>query len=142
MNLYTIGYEALALSDFLGRLQHAGVSIVVDVRDLPLSRKRGFSKTALSQAVHAASMGYLHIRSLGCPKDIRDRYRTDGDWAAYTTAFLKHLDEQAAAIEDLAALCQTKSAALLCYEADAERCHRTYVARAVAAKLDGDVLHI
>jgi hypothetical protein len=58
------------------------------------------------------------------------------------SAFLMHLSQQATAVTDLASVCESRAAALLCYEADAGRCHRTYVARAVAAVSGGGVLHI
>jgi uncharacterized protein (DUF488 family) len=132
----------VALEDFLRQLQGARVQIVIDVRDVPLSRKRGFSKTALAAALGVAEMEYLHIRNLGCPKPIRDRYRTNKDWSAYTAAFMDHLREQTAAVGELAAVCKTRTAALLCHEADAGFCHRTYVARAAAAISDGGVVHI
>lgn len=142
MNIYTVGYEGLDLEGFLLQLRRSGVRLLVDVRDLPLSRKRGFSKTALAKALGGAGMTYLHIRSLGCPKAIRDQYRVDGDWKAYTAAFLKHLGKQSQAVRELADLCEKRPAALLCYEADAGHCHRTYVARAVAAVSSGRVMHI
>jgi uncharacterized protein (DUF488 family) len=142
VNIYTIGYEGMALEYFLRQLQSARVQIVVDVRDVPLSRKRGFSKTALAAALVGAGMQYLHIRSLGCPKPIRDRYRANKDWDAYTIAFMDHLQGQSAAVGELGAICKARAAALLCYEADAAFCHRTYVARATAAISGGNVLHI
>ncbi len=142
MNIYTIGYEGLAPPEFLRRLRDARVQIVVDVRDVALSRKRGFSKTALASALRDAGVDYLHIRNLGCPKPIRDRYRANGDWKAYTAAFMDHLGNQSVAVGELATVCRDTAAALLCYEADAGFCHRTYVARAVAAISGGGVLHI
>lgn len=143
MNVYTVGYEGVALKQFIERLRLADVQLVVDVRDVPLSRKRGFSKTALSVALSEAGLQYLHIRELGCPKPIRDQYRLDGDWKRYTAAFMAHLRQQAAAVRDLAAVCRRSTAALLCYEADSTRCHRTYVARAVAGVVVGArVVHI
>ncbi len=142
MNVFTVGYEGLELEGFLRQLRRAGVRLLVDVRDLPLSRKRGFSKTALAEALGGAGMAYLHIRRLGCPKAIRDQYRVDGDWKAYTAAFLKHLRKQSQAVRELADLCEKQAAALLCYEADAGLCHRTYVARAVAAMTSAGVMHI
>jgi uncharacterized protein (DUF488 family) len=142
VNIYTVGYEGLALENFLHQLRRARVQIVVDVRDVPLSRKRGFSKTALAAAIRAAGMEYLHIRSLGCPKPIRDQYRASRDWNAYTVAFMDHLREQTDAVSELAAVCKDSTAALLCYEADAGLCHRTYVARAAAAISGGSVSHI
>jgi len=142
MNIYTVGYEGLALEEFLLRLRRARVQTIVDVRDVPLSRKLGFSKTALAAALDGAGIEYLHVRSLGCPKTIRDEYRANRDWDAYTAAFMKHLRKQAVAVSELATLCASRPAALLCYEADAGLCHRTYVARAAAAISGGSVLHI
>ena len=45
--LYTLGYEARILAEFLDRLAQAGVSRLVDVRESPRSRRPGFSKTKL-----------------------------------------------------------------------------------------------
>ncbi|MEX2149490.1 MAG: DUF488 domain-containing protein [Steroidobacteraceae bacterium] len=142
VKIFTVGYEGLELEDFLRQLRRARVWLVVDVRDMPVSRKRGFSKAALAKALGAAGMAYLHVRNLGCPKVIRDQYRADRDWNAYTAAFMKHLRKQSQAVRELADLCEERSAALLCYETDAGLCHRTYVARAVAAMSGGSVLHI
>jgi uncharacterized protein (DUF488 family) len=142
MTIYTVGYEGVSLEDFLQRLRRAHVRLVVDVRGVPLSRKRGFSKTALSAALGAAGLEYRHMRELGCPKPIRDQYRADGDWERYTTAFMIHLHKQKAAVGELAQVCKDLRTALLCYEADPDECHRTYVARAVASLIGGRVEHI
>jgi uncharacterized protein (DUF488 family) len=142
MTIYTAGYEGVSLVQFLERLHRAQVQIVVDVRDVPLSRKPGFSKNALSTALSSAGLEYLHLRELGCPKVIRYRYRADGDWEEYTKAFMVHLRNQKAAINELAKVCARARAALLCYEADPDQCHRTYVAREVSSVLGEDVKHI
>ena len=128
--LYTLGYEGLDVDAFIGRLQDAGVQTVVDVRELPLSRKKGFSKTSLSEKLVAESIAYFHVPSLGCPKDVRDAYRLDRDWARYTRGFMKHLGEQDASVRELAKLAASTTACLMCFEADFSTCHRTYVGRA------------
>lgn len=46
MKLATIGYEGFEQSDFLNVLRDADVETLVDVRELPLSRKKGFEKDA------------------------------------------------------------------------------------------------
>jgi len=142
MTIYTIGYEGASLDLFLDRLHRLHVQIVVDVRDVPLSRKPGFSKTALSTALRAMGLRYVHIRELGCPKSIRDLHRSNGDWEAYTRAFMAHLRKQGKAVRELAQTCARNRAALLCYEADPDQCHRTYVARAVSSILGQHVMHI
>lgn len=42
MNLYTAGYEGLSINAFIARLKQAGIDKVLDVREYPLSRKKGF----------------------------------------------------------------------------------------------------
>lgn len=142
MAIYTIGYQNMPLQAFIQQVRRARVQLIADVRDFPLSRKRGFSKTSLSAALTDAGVRYRHIRELGCPKPIRDRYHADGDWGRYTSSFMSHLCNQQVAIQELARLCASDAVALLCYEADSSRCHRTYVARAVAAILATPVAHI
>jgi uncharacterized protein (DUF488 family) len=140
--VYTAGYEGRSLETFLTDLRAHGVRLLADVREAPISRKRGFSKAALAQALQHAGIAYWHIRPLGCPKSIRDAYKEDEDWARYTRAFMKHLAAQQAAVDELAKLCEDQSTALLCYEADFDRCHRTYVARAVAERSGAQICHI
>lgn len=128
--LYTFGYEGLDIEAFIARLHQAGVHSVVDVRDLPLSRKKGFSKTRFSSLLNQAGIEYLHAPALGCPKPIRHQYRADGDWARYSHAFLTYLATQKDNLRDLARIALSRTACLVCYEADFNLCHRTYVARA------------
>jgi uncharacterized protein (DUF488 family) len=140
--IFTFGYEGLPLKAFIARLKSAGIQAVVDVRANPLSRKPGFSKRALSSALHDAGIDYDHRPAMGCPKPIRDRYRNDGDWAAYTRGFLAHLKGQNEELKEVAQIAGRSRSCLLCFEADFNRCHRTYVARA-AAKLGGlQVTHL
>ena len=52
--LATIGYERAAMEDFLAALGLARVRVLVDVRAVAASRRKGFSKTALAEALAAA----------------------------------------------------------------------------------------
>jgi uncharacterized protein (DUF488 family) len=134
--IFTFGYEGLSLREFIERLKAAEIRTVVDVRANPLSRKPGFSKRAFATALNAAGIIYVHTSAMGCPKSVRDRYRLDEDWAAYTRGFLAHLKDQTEAIARLACSTSLSTSCLVCFEADFNRCHRTYVARAIA-KLNG-----
>lgn len=129
-HLFTLGYEGLDIASFITRLQAAGVRSVVDVRELPLSRKKGFSKKAFCDSLAQAGIGYFHAPALGCPKPIRDRYRVDGDWDRYSRDFLSYLGTQEETLLELAKMAKATTVCLVCYEADFERCHRSYVARA------------
>jgi uncharacterized protein (DUF488 family) len=142
VTVFTASYEGRSLEDFLADLRARGVRLVADVREAPISRKRGFSKSALADALARTGIAYRHIRALGCPKPVRDAYREDGDWVRYTKSYMKHLREQRPAVEELASLTDAQPTTLLCYEADFNRCHRTYVARAVAERSGARVCHI
>ena len=131
--LYTFGYEGLTIAAFIERLGQARVQLVVDVRELPLSRKKGFSKNAFREALAAAGIAYEHRPTLGCPRPVRDRYKADGDWRTYTQGFLAHLATEQAEVTDLVRAAQAQQACLVCFEADFGACHRTYVARAAHA---------
>lgn len=140
--LFTFGYEGLTIEAFIERLGQMRVEMVVDVRELPLSRKRGFSKRAFRERLAASGIHYEHLPALGCPKPIRDQYRADGDWSAYTSAFLLHLRSVTADVRSLASTAQGQRACLVCYEADHDTCHRTYVARAARAAGAPAVQHL
>jgi uncharacterized protein (DUF488 family) len=140
--LFTLGYEGLDADQFIGILLDAGVKTVVDVRELPLSRKKGFSKSAFSAALIEKGIAYLHAPALGCPKEIRMQYHADSDWSGYSKAFLAYLAGQTATVVELAELSASTNACLVCFEADFTRCHRTYVARAARKMGAPDVVHL
>jgi uncharacterized protein (DUF488 family) len=142
MSLYTFGYQGLGLDAFLSRLRAAGVHRLIDVRETPFSRKPGFSKGALSAALVAHGIEYAHMAALGCPRPIRERYKADGDWAAYERAFIEYLGTQSAPIRAVAELANAETVCLLCFEADFGRCHRTFVARAAVGAGVPAVVHL
>jgi uncharacterized protein (DUF488 family) len=137
--IFTLGYEGLTIEAFISRLQAAKVKTVVDVRELPLSRKKGFSKTAFCEALRSHGIAYLHAPALGCPKPIRNQYKADGNWKTYTRDFLKYIKTQDAPLRELVKIAQTTPTCLVCFEADYSTCHRTYVARA-ARQLGGPTI--
>lgn len=142
MTIFTIGYEGLDIDSFIGLLEEHGIETVVDIRELPLSRKRGFSKRALSEVLKTAGLDYVHMSAHGCPRPVRDRYKHDGHWGQYTKDFLQYLESQGEAIHQLADRAAASNYALLCFEADFRLCHRSFVADAVRAHCGADVRHI
>jgi uncharacterized protein (DUF488 family) len=77
--LFTLGYEGLNVDTYIAALKLHDIHTLVDVRELPLSRKKGFSKNVLAARLDAEGIGYLHLRSLGAPRPIRHALRADGD---------------------------------------------------------------
>jgi len=142
MSLFTFGYEGLSIETFIARLKAAGVKVVIDVRELPLSRKKGFSKTSFCAALDAHGIAYAHLPAFGCPLPIRDRYKNDGDWSRYEKAFTAYLSTLDVAIAELARFSDQVNACLVCYEADFNFCHRSLVAQAVSDASGAKIVHL
>lgn len=59
--VYTIGYEGTDIERFVKTLTAVGVEAVADVRAVPLSRKKGFSKNSLREHLESAGIKYLSM---------------------------------------------------------------------------------
>lgn len=130
--IVTIGYEQASLDAFISTLQRAGVTTLLDVRELPVSRRKGFSKRSLSDALAAAGIAYRHERALGSPRDIRHQLHADGDYADFFRQFSTYLREQQPLLKELATEL-AGTVALMCFERDPATCHRSVVAKELEA---------
>ncbi|PTA67694.1 DUF488 domain-containing protein [Deinococcus arcticus] len=141
--LWTIGYEDAELPAFLDALKAAGVTMLVDTRERAQSRRRGYSKTALGQALAEQGMSYRHLRALGTPPALRKAYQLDKNFAALKAGYTLHLATQGEALDELGALAARERVALLCYEREAGACHRSLIAgRLQALGWVGDVVDL
>jgi uncharacterized protein (DUF488 family) len=107
------------------------------------SRRAGFSKTVLAASLEAAGIEYLHLRQLGTPKPGREAAR-HGRIAEMRAIFETHLEEPAAQLELARAteLVTDRKAALLCYEADAQGCHRLIVAERICERIGCEIVNL
>lgn len=133
MDIFTIGYEGATMSEFLAALQNAGVERVIDVRAIANSRRPGFSKTPLRNALAEVGIDYAHLRALGTPTAGREAARAHRK-AELERIYTGQLETPQAMAEgammlDLAA---ERPSALLCYERDPSCCHRTLLWQALA----------
>jgi len=142
MPIFTLGYEGLSPECFASILKEAGVQHVCDARELPLSRKKGFSKSAISQMLASHGIKYEHVKSLGCPRPIRNRYKATGDWSEYSVSFAKYLRKQSQALAELAVVSRAMKTCIICFEANPDRCHRKFVAVAVAERTKQKAIHL
>ena len=126
--LMTVGYEGVAPKAFLSLLGRCNVDRIVDVRELAVSRRAGFSKTALMASLEKSGIGYTHLPSLGCPREVRHSYREDQNWKRYTKRFCAYLETRDDDLMLLAEFVRGERCCLLCYEEDFNFCHRSFVA--------------
>jgi uncharacterized protein (DUF488 family) len=127
--LYTIGYEGTDIDGFVAALRAVGVHLLVDVRALPLSRKKGFSKKGLRVRIEHEGMEYVHLGALGDPKEGRDAARA-GRFDQFRRIYNKHLSqaEPQEKLRELGALVEEHPTCLMCFERDPTECHRLIVA--------------
>jgi uncharacterized protein (DUF488 family) len=124
--IYTIGYERRELDEFVALLGAAGIERVIDVRQLPLSRRHGFSKTPLAAALAGAGIEYLHLRSAGNPF----RHAKVNVLGLYKV----YLERSPEVIDEVLAASAGKRTALLCLEREPSECHRGVLASAMGAR--------
>jgi uncharacterized protein (DUF488 family) len=141
MRIFTIGYEATTMAEFLAALKAAGVERIIDVRALPLSRRPGFSKTPLRNALDEAGIDYVHLKALGTPADGRSAARA-GKQSELERIYAAQLGLPEAMVqaEQMRELASEKASALLCYEREPAQCHRSLLLDAVAR--DAEVTHL
>ena len=131
MKLFTIGYEATTMGEFLDALKSAGVERVIDVRAVANSRRPGFSKTPLRNALAEVGIDYVHLKPLGTPAVGREAARAGRvDDLKRIYAAQLDLPEAIVAAEQMRELADEKPSALLCYEREPAACHRTLLWRA------------
>ena len=142
MDIYTIGYEGLSIEKFSNALIKENVSIVVDIRKLPLSRKKGFSKNSLSAHLDKNDIGYVNIRGLGAPKAMREELKATKDYKSFFARFRESIKPCQHLIDDILSMVYGgEKVSLLCFERDYKQCHRKVVAEEIK-KRDGNGLKI
>ncbi len=137
MPLTTIGYEGLTLESYLNKLLGAGVTVLCDVRRNAISRKYGFSKSALSRSCEGVGVRYEHLRELGIVSGKRRILETQADYDALFAEYRRDsLPKQSAAIGQIRDWIEAgERVALTCYERLPQQCHRSCVAQAVTMTL-------
>jgi uncharacterized protein (DUF488 family) len=143
MLLKTIGYEGSDIADFISVLKFSQVDVLVDIRDVPSSRKKGFSKNSLREGVASVGIEYIHMKALGDPKAGRTAARA-GEMVKFRKIFCEHISTTEAneSLKVLANLAREKNVCLLCFERDHKACHRSIVVEKLLTLGDFSIKHI
>lgn len=141
--VYTIGYEGTDIERFVATLKAVGIERLADVRAVPLSRKKGFSKKALAARLEAEGIEYLPFQPLGDPKPGREAARA-GLYQEFRAIYRAHLESEDAqsSLKELVAAAGEKPTCLLCFERDPETCHRSIVAKEMVTSARFDVFDL
>ena len=120
---------------FASHVHAAGVERLIDVRELPISRRRGYAKTALGQAMADVGIEYMHVRALGNPKPLRDLYKSGRVREGRRRLRGVPARRAARTPERPVRSCARSATALMCVEHDPARCHRTVILEALRSEL-------
>lgn len=131
-NLFTIGYEGLTIENWLRTLLKEKINLIVDVREMPISRKKGFSKNAMTNLLNQNGIAYIHIKELGSPGEIRKELYETGDYSLFFSKYKAYLNKQRSIVSELIEVCQEKNACLLCFERKASQCHRSVITEKIS----------
>ncbi|MHC4535688.1 MAG: DUF488 family protein [Planctomycetota bacterium] len=117
--VYNMGYQFRTLEDMLKIIKEYGITVLVDVRSIPFSRKKDFNKNNLLQSLPCRYI--WRGESLGGKEGERV-----SDWKN--------------GLVEIANLARTEKVMLMCMEDDVNRCHRRVLAELLA--LDYNILNV
>lgn len=128
--VYTIGYEGYTLEKFIKKLKDSNIQQLIDVREIALSRKNGFSKSALRTELNKNGIRYEHLNELGSPKEVRHQLYKDLDYAKFFMEYKKHIKDEDIMknISIIEGLAKRKKSVIMCFEKDYNICHRSIIA--------------
>ena len=135
--VFTIGHSTRPIEEFIGLLESNGVRRLIDIRTIPKSRRNPqFSADNLAASLHAARIGYLHMKALGGLRHPRKDSVNTGWRNASFRGYADYMqtNEFEAALDRAIALAQQEPTALMCAEAVPWRCHRSLVSDALVVR--------
>ena len=144
LKLFTIGYEGREIDDFIARLKSNNINRLIDVREIAISRKKGFSKSALQAKLESENIEYVHIPSLGSPSAVRRKLKQDSDYKHFFSSYREHLSNNLTGIEEATQYIHGGLSCIMCFERHPEYCHRSTVALTIKelSVSDLNIIHI
>ena len=142
--VWTIGHSTRSWEDFVLLLQSFRISVLVDIRNYPGSKRYPhFNKEAMQTALPANSIQYIHLKELGGRrKPVEGSVNTAWRNSAFRGyADYMQTEDFKKAIESLEAIARKKPTAYMCSEAVWWSCHRALVSDYLKWK-EWKVMHI
>ena len=143
--IFTVGYEETEIEEFACKLTENAIVALVDVRKNAISRKKGFSKTKLSDKMRSIGVEYYHMPDLAIPSSLRkqlnatrpETYSRLFDY--YEKSILPQASDSIARIIKIAK--EKGSIAITCFESDHRYCHRDRIAnKIISDKKNGHIV--
>jgi uncharacterized protein (DUF488 family) len=142
ITFFTMGYQSHTVPTLLRTLRKHEVLVLVDVRQNPVSRKPGFSKRRLEKTVCASGIEYIHLPSLGTPKQIRSIYTRTGNIQKALQQYELYLRSKSKCLRALLDRVTLRHFCLLCLESDYNSCHRSIIAAKLSEMTGCQPIHL
>lgn len=140
-SIFTIGYQGRSLDEFVAFLVQQQIDTLCDVRRKAISRKKGFSKRALSAALESVGITYIHMPNLGMPLDLLPE-KNAKDNSPILAQYECRISDEAEDVERLALAARQTRVCLLCFEDDHRQCHRGILADVVSSEWQCEIHHL
>jgi uncharacterized protein (DUF488 family) len=96
----------------------------------------------MSDLLHSEHIEYYNYREFGTSKEMRDQLYKDYNYKEFFKKYEKSLEGKEDSMDEiLDKIRQGKNVALLCFEKDAHKCHRSLLAKAIK-KREGNGIEI
>jgi uncharacterized protein (DUF488 family) len=136
--VFTVGHGARPAAELVATLTGAGVTVLLDVRRFPGSRRHPqFGRAALAAALDGAGIAYeWHGETLGGRRSRSADSRHTALRVAAFAAYADHLDTPQArgALTDLLARAEREVPVVMCAETLWWQCHRKLIADALTLR--------
>lgn len=139
-SIFTIGYQGRTIDEFIAFLEQEQIDTLCDVRRKAISRKKGFSKRALSTALESVGIIYMHMPNLGMPLDLLQK-KNAKDNSPILAEYGCRIADESADVERLALTARQTRVCLLCFEEDHHQCHRGILADVVSSEWQCEIHH-
>jgi uncharacterized protein (DUF488 family) len=137
VRIHTIGHSTRTLTEFLAILGAYGISLLVDVRTLPRSRRvPHFDRDRLEHELPRAGIGYIHCRELGGFRQPRSDSVNQGWSSPGFRGYADYMQTEAfsTAIDRLLRAGTREPTTVMCAEGNPYRCHRLLIADALVVR--------
>jgi len=131
-HIFTIGHSNRSWNDFVSLLFKNCITMIVDVRRFPGSRRYPhFNRASMIKLLTDENIEYVHIEKLGGRREKTDLARnSNSHWRnksfqAYATYMNTRLFKEG--IDDILSVAKHNTIAIMCAEALPWRCHRRLI---------------
>lgn len=136
--ILTIGHSTRPLDEFIGLLRHYQVTLLVDVRTVPRSRRNPqFNRDSLPEVLEGEGIAYVHMPGLGGLRRSVLKDSPNTGWRS--PAFRNYADymgshEFEVNLDQLIKTAEEQRTAIMCAEVLPWRCHRNLIADALSVR--------